>query len=241
MARELADVLHHFLGEAPPALRGPACLTVVSEPDDAFAASATWNLAHALLRRGLPVALVSSLDDEELLPAEPTPGPARLLAPARDADGLVRAVAEAGAKLDAGGAPGVVLLRLPPGWIGRAAAPLLGATLQLVAPDLERRARALEHARSIFAAQPAARLGVTLCDVRSVEEAERAYTALARACAERSQARLTSYGVLLDDADLYRSLLARRPLPLLRPAARAARALADVARLLSEDLAADAR
>jgi sugar phosphate isomerase/epimerase len=135
-----------------------------------------------------------------------------------------------------------VLARVPPGWIapGPAADRVLGCTLQLLAPDLERRGRAVAIARRVLAAAPAARIGVTLHEVRSVSEAERAFTALARECEERGEAHLTSYGVLLDDAELYRSLLARRPLALLRPGTRAARALADVASLLRADFAGDA-
>jgi hypothetical protein len=242
MARELADVLHHFLGDAPaePEPRGTASLALLSEPEDAFAVSVVWNLAHGLARGGLPVALVTSLTDEELLPTEATPGLTRLLAPAHDLAGLARAVSEAAAKL--GEPPGLVLTRLPPAWVapGAAGTELLGWTLSLVPPDLERRGRALEGLRQVFAACPAARLGVSLHEVRSVREAELAFTSLARACHERSQARLVSYGVLLDDAEFYRSLLARRPLALQRPEGRAARSIGDVARLLKHDAATDA-
>jgi hypothetical protein len=77
---------------------------------------------------------------------------------------------------------------------------------------------------------------VVVCDVRNVHEAELAWIALANECS----APLTSYGLLLDDADFYRSLLARRPLLALRPEARGARAVADVARLIRADAASDA-
>lgn len=243
MARELADVLHHFLGDSVSGERlGPASLALLSEPDDAFAVAVTWNLAHELARRGLAVAWVTSLADEELLPPDATPGLTRLLSPAQELSGLARAVSEATAKLAASRAPGLVLVRVPPGWIapGPAAERTLAWTLQLVAPDLEQRIRAISIARRVLAAHPAARVGAVLHDVRNVREAERAFTALTRECVERSNARLVSYGVLLDDADLYRSLLARRPLALLRPDARATRAVADVANLLRSDFASDA-
>jgi hypothetical protein len=81
---------------------------------------------------------------------------------------------------------------------------------------------------------------VALHDVRSVREAKHAFTALDRAFALRSEASLTSYGLLLDDAAVYRSLLARRPLARLQPETRAASALADMARLLRDDFAKDA-
>jgi hypothetical protein len=241
VARELADVLHHFLGETPSAERlGATTLALLSEPDDAFAVAAAWNLAHELARQGFAVAWVTSLADEELLPADATPGLTRLLAPSADLSGLARAASEAGAKLTAARAPGLVLARVPPAWIapGAAADRLLGWTLQLVAPGGEGRAWSI--ARRVFEACPSARIGVTLHEVRSVAEASRAFEALARDALVQSDARLASYGVLLDDADLYRSLLARRPLALLRPGSRARRAAADVAALLRGDFGNDA-
>jgi hypothetical protein len=240
VARELADVLHHFLGEATNAERlGPATLTLLSEHDDAFAVAAAWNVAHELARQDFAVAWVTSPVDEELLPPDATPGLTRLLAPAVDVEGLARAAAEAGAKLAAARAPGLVLLRLPPAWIapGAAADRLLAWTLQLAAPGREERARSV--ARRVFDAHPSARIGVTIHEVRSVVEAERAFERLAGEALEESGARLASYGVLLDDAELYRSLLARRPLALLRAGSRARRAAADVAALLRADLATD--
>lgn len=241
MARDLADVLHHFLGEAASGERlGPTTLALLSEPDDAFAVAAAWNVSHELARQGFAVAWVTSLADEELLPPDATPGLTRLLAAAADLSGLARAAGEAGAKLAAARAPGLVLLRVPPAWIapGHAADRLLAWTLQLVAPGGEPCARSVT--RRVFDACPAARIGVTIHEVRSVAEAERAFDALAREALVRSDARLASYGVLLDDAELYRSLLARRPLALWRPDSRARRAAADVAALLRADFADDA-
>jgi hypothetical protein len=241
MARELADVLHHFLGEPPSAEKlGAAALAVLSEPDDAFAVAAAWNLAHELARQGFAVAWVTSLSDEELLPADATPGLTRLLAPTADLPALACAAAEAGAKLAGARSPALVLLRVPPAWIAPSAAAdrLLAWTLQLVAPGGESLARSL--ARRVFSACPAARIGVTMHDVRSVSEAERAFGVIAREALEQSDARLASYGVLLDDSEFYRSLLAGRPLAQLRPGSRARRAAADVAALLRADFASDA-
>jgi len=235
-------VLHHFLGEAAPGEREPVTLALLADADDALAVALSWNLAHELARLGVAVAWVTSLADEELLPPDSTPALTRLLSPAQDAAALARAAAEAAAKLASTRAPALVLVRVPPGWLepGDAAERLLAATLQLSGPDSARRGHALAVARRVLAARPDARLGVTLCDVRSVREAAAAFEALSDESAERSAARLTSYGVLLDDAELYRSLLARRPLALLRPDGRAARSVADVARLLRADLFADA-
>ena len=52
MARELADVLHHFLGEdaARASASARRSLALLAEPDDAFAVGVAWNLAHELAR-----------------------------------------------------------------------------------------------------------------------------------------------------------------------------------------------
>jgi len=243
MARELADVLHHFLGEAAPGERlDSASLALLAEPDDALAVGVAWNLAHELARLGLNVAWVTSLADEELLPQAVTPGLLRLLSRADGLADLWLAAAEASAKLAAAQAPSLVLLRVPPGWIqpSESAERLLGWTLQLVGPDSLARERALRLAERVRHCQPAACLGVALHDVRSVHEAESAFTALDRAFSRHSDASLTSYGLLLDEAEVYRSLLARRPLLRMHPETRAASALGDMARLLRADFANDA-
>jgi hypothetical protein len=243
MARELADVLHHFLGDGLPGLRlDSASLALLAEPDDALAVGVAWNLAHELAQLGLNVAWVTSLTEEELLPQAATPGLMRLFSPAQGLPDLLLAAGEASAKLAAAHAPSLVLLRVPPAWVvpSEAAQRLLGWTLQLVGPDALAREHALRLAERVRHCQPAARLGVALHDVRSVQEAEGAFAALDRAFALHCEASLTSYGLLLDDAAVYRSLLARRPLARMQPETRAARALADMARLLRTDFANDA-
>ena len=243
MARELADVLHHFLGnEAAGTRLDSASLALLAEPDDALAVGVAWNLAHELARLGLNVAWLTSPADEELLPQGTTPGVTRLLTPAQGLPELSRAASEASAKPSAAHAPGLVLMQVPPGWItpSEAAERLLGWTLQLVAPDSLAGERALRLAQRVRQSQPVARLGVALRDVRSVHEAEGAFRSLDRAFSQRSDASLTSYGLLLDEAEIYRSLLARRPLLRRQPETRAASALADIARLLHADFADDA-
>ena len=67
MARELADVLHHFLGaEASAARLDAACLALLAEPDDVLAVGVAWNLAYELVGLGCSVAWVTSPADEEL-------------------------------------------------------------------------------------------------------------------------------------------------------------------------------
>jgi hypothetical protein len=242
MARELADVLHYFLDEDAGA-RGPAtrCLALVAEPDELLGVALLWNLAHELGRCGLSVAWVTALSDEELLPVDATGGLTRLLAPVQGLAGLARAVREAGGKLRATRAPGLVLTRVPPTWLepGAAATELLAWSLLLCGPDAEQGAELLDRGQRVARVCPGARGGVTLHGVRSVREAETAFGALARGVACPHEG-LWSYGLLLDDHLLYDALLARRPASQQRPESRAAQALRDVARLLHEDWQRDA-
>jgi hypothetical protein len=78
-------------------------------------------------------------------------------------------------------------------------------------------------------------VGVTLHGVGTVAEARGAFERLAARSGPELRARLWSYGVLLDDLDVYRGLAEGRAVGLARPQSRAARALADVARLLLDD------
>lgn len=243
MARELADVLHHFLGDDAPAPRLEApCLALLADPDDALALGVAWNLAYELVRLEHGVVWITSPDDEALLPAESTPELTRLLAPALGLRDLALAAREAAAKLAGARMPGLVLVRVPPRWVGGsgAAEPILGWTLQLVGGDATAREHALRLAARVRARRPGARVGVTLREVRSVAEAAGAFDALAEAQLERGEEPLVSYGLLFDETEIYRALLAREPLASTRADTRAARALADLASLVSSDLVGDA-
>ncbi len=237
MARELADVLHYFLDDEP----GPAvptrCLALLAEPDELLGTALLWNLGHELTRRGLSVAWVSTLSDEELLPSEATGVLPRLLTPVDDLDALAAAVREAGTKAEKRRPPQLVLTRIPPSWL--AASPggteLLDWSLLVTGPDADARAEARIRLQRVAEIHPAARIGVTLHGVRSVREAESAYAELAHELCRHGPVPW-SYGLLLDEHLLYDALLGRRPLTHHRPETRAAEALRDVARLLHEDL-----
>ena len=242
MARQLADVLHYFLDDALTASAGPArCLALVAEPDELLGVALLWNLAHELARCGTPVAWVSALSDEELVPGEASAGISRVLAPVDELAGLAAAVREAGAKLRAKRAPELVLTRIPPDWLvpDEAARELLAWTLLLAGPEPERCDEVRLASRRIADACPGARIGVTVHGVRSVREAAAAFGELARVL-RTPNAELASYGVLLDEHLLYDALLTRRPLTRHRPQSRAAAALSDVAKLLHEDWRRDA-
>lgn len=238
MARALADVLHYFLDEAPRDA-GPAVplLAVPLADGDALRAAFVWQLAVELARAGArpAVALPAAALARELAP-DPPPGgalaPEVLRVPAADPVAL----ADAALALRREPRRGPVLALVPPAWIGAGApAPLLGWTLLFATPEPDALDAAATLAARVAAAAPGARVGATLHGVESVAEARAAYEALALRCAARVRGGLWSYGLLLDDLDVYRGLAEGRAVGLARPQSRAARALADVARLLLED------
>jgi hypothetical protein len=132
---------------------------------------------------------------------------------------------------------GLVLVQVPPHWIAKETGgePLLRWTLLFSAPERRELEQARTLARRLLLAVPGARVGVTIHGVSSIDEARRAFDALAMALEPELRPGLVSYGLLLDDLDVYRAIVNRRPIGLIRPQSRAARALADVARLLLGD------
>ena len=134
---------------------------------------------------------------------------------------------------------GIVLVQVPPGWLDQAAGgdPLLRWTLLFTAPEPRELEETLALARRLFAAAPGAQVGVTIHGVGGIEEARAAFDALFSALEPELRDGLVSYGLLLDDLDVYRAIVSRRPIGVIRPQSRAARALADVARLLLGDAA----
>ena len=79
-------------------------------------------------------------------------------------------------------------------------------------------------------------IGLTIHDARSIDQARAAFDAVADATDGRLARPVRSYGLIADDLHLYRAIVAQRPIGLAHPQSPAARALADVARLLIEDL-----
>lgn len=245
MARELADVLHFFLDDAPPRAALPAApvLAVPLAEGDALRASFVWNLAVELARGGArPVVAVpgGARYGAELLPDPPLGGllaPEVSRAPAGDLAALAALVGRLRRR-----ARGPVIALVPPAWLGPAGggAPLLAWTLLFARPEPDGLATTAALAERLAAAAPDGRVGVTLHGVSTVAEARGAFERLAGLSGPALRARLWSYGVLLDDLDVYRGLAEGRAVGLARPQSRAARALADVARLLLDDAHASA-
>lgn len=94
---------------------------------------------------------------------------------------------------------------------------------------------ALGLAGTLLQSNPKLELGVTIHGVRSVEEARQAFEGLNERIEEDLGRSLFSYGLLVDDLDVYRAIAAQKPIGLAHPQAPATRALMDVARLLDAD------
>ncbi len=241
MARGLSDVLHHFdpaLAREPaassPALPDPASavarIAVPAAPGDLLRTAIVWNLAVELRRAG-GIPEVAFRADPQLGGDAATAGVGIGLA----GDGptaLDTAVERATGRAASGDGTPLVLAALSP---EDTAAPI-DLLLLLVGPDAESRARAVEAARLRADAATPTPVGVTIRGARTVGEARASFEALARVLEAEGEAPVRSYGLLVDDLALYRSLVERRPVGFARPQSLATRALADVAGLLLGDL-----
>lgn len=250
MARELQDVLHYFLPDpigpieisdrlaAPPARR----VSVLVAERDLVRLALSWNLAVAAAQLGARVSLVVPPDPHRCAPwPRRGPGPlgvevsqaesSRLSALATAAHGAAQRIAARP------GVPALVLTVVPLVRVHAAsdAGSLLDHVLLLTRPDERELVETWAGLGAISAQAPHAHIGVSVFGVSSLADARRAFEGLA-ALAELELARpLASYGVLIDDVHLSRSIVSQRPITLSQPASPSARALADVATMLLED------
>ncbi len=265
MARNLSDVLHYFDPElaekTPDAIRvddpdggpspRPRALRLVGVPiggRDVVRAAFAWNVAVEIVRLG-GRAVILSPDDASPSPLWPQAGTGPLdaeLRPtlAKDLESLHRAARDTLATRDqTRDEEGVVFVRIPPAWLSAERTPsaLLNWTLLFTSSEPVKLQETLELARTIGERQPEARVGVTIHGAQSRGEAENAFDHLARASRRNTGRDLRSYGLLVDDLEVYRAIVAQRPIGLAHPQSPAARALRDVAELLINDMREDVR
>lgn len=248
MARELRDVLHYFIDEQPPQqeLRRQSILAVPIGERDVVHGAFLWNLAAEVARDGAETVVVA--------PAKRDAGPAwaelgggsgvryvpTFASDLAELSATVQEVAVPAARRRGGDA--LVLAEIPEDWVAQPCRlaqgdPLLAWCLLFTTPEAGDLRRALARAEKLVARRPDARVGVTVHGVRHLEEARDAFLNLAQAAERHLDRPLLSYGLLLDDLDVYRAIVEQRALGATRPQSRAARALRDVARLIREDLA----
>jgi hypothetical protein len=239
MPRDLGDVLHLFapeLGEAAPE-RAPILPLVgapMATPDPAPLALLR-NLAVETARLGARVGLVAP-EGLETGRVEPT-----LLGVASERTASVPGELARAAERALLAAPRFerrfVFAPYPAAWLAKAAelGALLPWTLVFVRPDESSLAEARAALEAVATQAPTARLGVSVHGVRTCAEARDCFEHLALHVERRFGATLTSYGLLVDDVRLSRSIVTGRPVSLTSPHSAAARALADVASLLLAD------
>jgi hypothetical protein len=264
MPRDLADVLHHLLPEAGPAEetrseaeiprppQRPARPAPASDPtrtvlalpigdQDVVRAAFAWNLVVEIARLGVPACVVAPESDRAagLWPEADLAslGAELRWAPAHSLAELHQAAHEVAGGDGADRRAGVVLVRVPPRWLPRCAAgaALLRWTLLLTSAERSDLVDSYGVARLVRQVAPDARIGVTVHGVHRRGEAPRAFATLAHVIERRLGFALSSYGLLTGDLQVYRAVVARRPVGLVHPQSPAARSLQDVARLLLAD------
>ena len=252
MSRGLAEVLHYFIPEVPSTEKDPSTnaelapsapiLGVPLGDGDVVRAALVWNLAVEVARLGIGSSIVApAMEAAAALWPDPGQGPLGtelVLTFAEDAGELATAALDVASTgpAESGGA-GFVWVRVPPQWLEKSdgALPFLRRVLLLSSPDPRDVREAYSLAKRSFGAG-AESVGVIVHGARSVTEAEEVFLRLARTSERHLDRSLTSYGLLVDDLHVYRSIVSRRPIGLTHPHSPAARTLRDVAKLLCDDL-----
>ena len=249
MARELQDVVHYFLS-APAAAGAPRSsahlVSVPLAPHDVVRLALLWNLAVEAARQGARVALVVPGAGRCAPWLRPGSGPLGIEVTEVEADqlsDLTEAARNAESRMASrSGGTALVLVAVPLAWLrsDAGASALLDQVLLLTRPEERELLETWAALGAISEQAPRARIGVSLFGVASLTDARRAFEGLA-ALTELELARpLASYGVLIDDVHLSRSIVSQRPIALSQPSTLAARALTDVAAMLLEDADAHA-
>jgi hypothetical protein len=223
----------------------PAALPILAVPiaeRDVVRAAFAWNLVVEVARLGGSATLLAP-EEQEPSPLWPQVGPGPVgaelvLAKAEGLPELNRAaldiaVSRAADTVDGG----VVLVRVPPPWLGntRQGRALLHWVLLFASPERRDLLETYGIAKRVLAASTRARVGVTIHGARRIGEAERAFHHVAGVLARNLGRTPLSYGLLVDDLHVYRAIVSQRPIGIEHPQSRAARALRDVAQLVLED------
>ena len=234
-----------FAPPAPKPANTASALPVIGVPigdRDVVRAALTWNLAVEVARLGAR-ALVLSPEAALASPLWPHSGSGPLgveLRPtlASNPESLALEAAQAAAERSPGPTEGgLVFVGIPPAWLDAMPreSPLLRWSLLFSSSGTSDLKETLKVANTILERQNGGRVGITIHGAQSRSEAETAFLRLARAARRSLPGDLTSYGLLVDDLQVYRAIVAQRPIGLAHPQSPAARALRDVANLLLGD------
>jgi len=226
--------------------RRPAALPILTIPigeHDVVRAAFTWNLVVEVARLGGHATLLAPRESETApLWPEAGPGPVGaevVLSPAGNLSELNRAALDVAVTRAADSSDGgVVVVRVPPAWLGAGASDgraLLRWVLLFASPEGRDLLETYAMAKRVLAAGDRPRVGVTIHGARRVAEAKQAFQRVAGASLRHLHKDLVSYGLLVDDLHVYRAIVSRRPIGIEHPQSRAALALRDVARLVLDD------
>jgi len=253
MAPEVADLASElrFARRGPEPESGPdaggarlVCVPIAAR--DVARPALLWNLAVEMARQGTPAALVVPAPGG--CAAWPAPGRGPLGVEVVEAEPatlpvLAEAARAAGARAAARSTtPPFVLIGVPVASLRKDAdaASLLERVLLLTRPDERELLETWAALDAIAEQAPGAALGACVFGVRSLADARRTFESLAALAELELERTLTSYGVLIDDVHLSRSIVSQRPIALAQPGTPAARALADVAAMLIADAGGEA-
>jgi len=264
LPRDLSDVLHYFMPEAEPEQRGdagkarsspapagelatpalPAALPLVAVPigdRDVVRAAFTWNLVVEIARLGGKASLVVAGESQRspLFPASGigAMGAEVIRVRADSLEELQRAALEtAASRATTAAEGGVVFVRIAPTWLreARRGAELLRWALLFSSSDPRDLLETYGMAKLILAGNSRAHIGVTVHGARSLGEAEESFGRLSASARRHLDHELQSYGLIVDDLDVYRAIVAQRAIGLAHPQSPAARALRDIARMLAD-------
>lgn len=223
----------------------PAALPILAVPigeRDVVRAAFAWNLVVEVARLGGSATLLAPEDDEPSpLWPEAGPGPVGsevILARAEGLADLNRCALDVAVSRAADSADGgVVVVRVPPTWLGpgRDGRALLRWVLLFASPERRDLLEAYGLAKQLLLGGNGGVVGITIHGARRVAEARSAFERLADVSIRHLGRELLSYGLLVDDLHVYRAIVSRRPIGIEHPQSRAARALRDLARLVLED------
>jgi hypothetical protein len=222
MARELEDVLHYFL---PPPASAPAVqrISVPLAARDVVRLALLWNLAVEAARQGARAALVVPRAGRCAPWLRPGSGPLGVDVTEVEADcfaALAAAADEATSRLlSRPGGPALVLVGVPIEWLRPNSAPgcAIDRVLLLMRPEERGLVETWAALEFVCEQAPQARIGVSLFGVASLAAAQRAFEGLAALIELEFGRPLASYGVLIDDVQLSRSILSQQPFAISQP------------------------
>lgn len=135
---------------------------------------------------------------------------------------------------------GIVLVRIPPLWLQGVdhaadyATELFDWLLLFTSPDQRNLAETYTLAALILKQNPTAEIGLTVHGAKDRRDAADAFGRLARSVEQRLGLTLASYGLLVEDLDIYRALVAGRTVGRAYPGSISAQALREAAQLVFE-------